>query len=126
MGWTADRKLDVAGVVLAGLVAVSVVLLAFGAAQGAGNASDTPNVEWSVEQVNESYVEITHEGGDTIYAENLVVFVDAQGHPTPFEGAIRPGDSAVSPVDETSIVQLFWEAETGTQELMYSEDHREV
>lgn len=124
MDWDADRKLDLAGAILAGLVLVSVVLLAFGAAQGAGNADDVPDVEWSVDRINESHVEITHEGGDTVYAEEIAVIVDGQGHPNPFEGAIRPGDSAVSPVTETSLVQLYWEDETGTRTLLYSQDHR--
>ena len=120
MEWDADRKLDAVGLILAVAVLLSIATLAFGAMAAIdGDVYDGPDVVWSVESINESHTEIEHVEGDTMLSGEFSMTVDGQEHPTPFEGVIRPGDTAVVPASEERQIQLFWESGTGTRDRMY-------
>lgn len=122
MAWDPDRKLDVAGVALGVIVLLSLGLLAFGAAQiEPGPSENRPDVEWSVERVNATHVQIAHGGGDTMYADELSITIDGRDRPTPFDGAIRPNDTATVVASTGAEVRLHWLGGDGERELMYGE-----
>lgn len=121
MSWDRDRKLDAAGIVLGVAVLLSIGLLAFGTAQVDSGADQQPDVEWSLDRVDDNHVRIAHDGGEPLYAEELSMTVDGRERPTPFEGTIRSGDSATVPVSEGMRVRLHWTGGTGERELMHSE-----
>lgn len=112
-----DRVLDLIGVglVLFIVIAVSVLVLA---AANAPYGMDTPDVDWTIDRVNESAVRITHAGGDSLQSANIVVTVDGVIRHAGWPEQVTEGDSGIVHAEAGAIVRLYWTGGRGDRSLL--------
>lgn len=120
MALSRSRKLDLVGVGLVLVVVAFAAMVGFGTltATSDGGGDDVPDVEWNVEQVDDSTIEIEHVNGEPIPPDELVVNVDGNERTGVFGGVARPGDTATITVTDPVFVQIYWSGPTGTDTLM--------
>lgn len=117
-----DRKLDLVGLALVGVVLFSVGLLVFGAQDLPGEETAPPSANWSIERTEADRAVITHEGGEAIPAEEVAITVNGRNRPTPFEGTIQEGDTGQLAVADGRTVELYWIDGGGTRELLHEQE----
>lgn len=122
MALSRDRKLDLLGLALAGVVVLSVGLLVFGAVELPSSGATPPAANWTVERVNDTHVAIGHTGGEPVPAEELAVTVNGRNRPTPFAGTVREGDEATLRVSSGRTVGLYWIGGSGTRDLLAQQE----
>lgn len=112
-----DRLLDLIGValILFIVLALGVIVLA---ASNAPYDDDTPDTEWTFDRVNESYVQITHAGGDSIESENLVIDVDGITRNPGWSGPVSPGDSAIIRAERGQPISIYWTGGRGDRAVL--------
>lgn len=72
-----DRLLDLFGVVLVVFIIVSVGILVLAAMNAPSQQSaNEPNVNWTLQRINATHVQISHDGGDPVSSSELIVTVD--------------------------------------------------
>lgn len=111
-----DRLLDIGGLLigLTLLLMIGALAVAFVETPG-GEATSGPPTEWSLERVNDTHVRITHEGGDPVAADQLVVSVDGNDRRVTWEGTVAEGDSGVvrAGAGPDLLVRLYWITDRG-------------
>ncbi|WP_123539337.1 hypothetical protein [Halosimplex salinum] len=107
-----------AGLVAALLVGLLVVGLNFA---GGASENEAPDVEWSVERINDTAVRVSHAGGEPVRAEEVRVTVDSVAGQTDWPDPITEGDSAVVQASEGSLVRVVWNGGRGDRDIMHSE-----
>lgn len=107
-----DRILTLVGIglVLFLLSAIGVVVLA---AMAGPMGAEPPNAQWRLERMNDSVVRITHAGGETVAASELVVTVDGFERDITWSGRIEPGDAGRLQATESSSIHLYWDGGRG-------------
>jgi hypothetical protein len=105
-----DRVLNLVGVALVVVVVFSVVALGI-SSLAADQGSDTaPEADWDLTRLNDTYVRITHAGGEPVPTPDLTVAVDGRArHPEWTDTTLTEGDSAVLRADADSRITLLWE-----------------
>lgn len=117
-----DRKLDVLGVLLAIGIVLGVGLAVFGALEiSDGGGEPTPEVNFSVDRVNDTHVRLVHAGGDTVRAEELVLTIDGREvPPQEFPASVSEGDETVVQVDAGQTLRVYWTGGRATRERLDS------
>lgn len=121
MPLSADRKLDVLGVVLAILVVAGIGLAVFGALDIANEGPGaTPSVNFTADRINDTHVEIVHDGGDVIRGDEIVFTLNGGDRlaASPFPPSVREGDSAVLRADPGDTVRVHWTGGRGTRDFL--------
>lgn len=109
-----DRLLNVLGVVLALFILVGLVGVVLAGLSGPStDVEDAPDVDWTLERVNDSHVRLTHGGGDVVPATDLVVTVDGVRRRVSWSGNVVEGDTGAVRADRGMIVELFWTNDVG-------------
>ena len=109
-----DRLLNLFGVVLALFLVVGVVGVVLAGIGGQTEDLDSaPEVDWSLERLNDSHVRLTHGGGPAVPASDLVVTVDGVRRRVSWTGLVTDGDSGTVRADPGMLVQLYWTTERG-------------
>lgn len=117
-----DRKLDVLGVILAIGIVVGVGLGVFAALEGSqGGDEPTPEVNFSVERVNDTHVRLVHASGDTVRGEDLVLTVNnrERGQET-FPTSFAEGESTIVRAAEERTITVYWTGGRGPRERLDS------
>lgn len=109
----------VGAVLVVGLLAAGgVVALNFDAPDGDDTA---PDADWSVERVNDTYVRLTHAGGEPVRTEDLRVTVDSvERQGTTWENPVGPDDSTLVAASEGTRVRVVWLGGRGNRVVMDS------
>lgn len=108
-----DQLLTMVGgiLVLGVLIALGVVIIA--GLSAPDTASDAPEMSWTVDRINDSHVRLTHQGGDQVDSESLVITVNGvRRHPS-WDETISEGDSAVIRAGSDELIRLYWERDAG-------------
>jgi hypothetical protein len=103
-----DQLLDLIGGVL---VVTLVVMLGIGvlvAANAPALRADPPDADWTIQQVNTTYVRIVQTGGEPVAASSLVVTVDGYKRHASWTGRVTPGDAVAVKASRTQVVRLYW------------------
>jgi hypothetical protein len=109
-----DRLLNLFGVVLALFLVVGVVGVVLAGLGGqTEDPAAAPEVDWSMERLNDSHVQLTHTGGPTVPASDLVVTVDGVRRRVSWAGLVTEGDSGAVRADRGMLVQLYWTTDRG-------------
>jgi hypothetical protein len=110
-----ERILDLVGVllVLALVAGVGVIALNFDPP-----ASDAPDANWTVQRINDTHVEITHDGGDPIPPEEIRVTADSLERDTDWPDPVVPGASTTVIASEGSLVRVVWNGGRGDRVIM--------
>lgn len=105
-----DRLLNLAGAGLALFVLGTIVLVGFLVATGQppSEGEPVPEVNWTVERVNDSHVRVTHAGGPPVDARNLTVTVDGAERSTGWSGQVVQGRSATLSAERDAVVRVFY------------------
>ena len=97
------------GLVLLILVMLGALVITANYVQEESGAA--PDTEWALTRINDSYVRVTHAGGEPVSASSLSITVD--GVPTDTEwpaGTVAEGDSVVVRVGpQASRLTLLWQ-----------------
>lgn len=123
MGLSRDRKLDVAGVVFAIAIVLGFGLALFGAFEIAdGGGEPTPELNFTVERINDSHVRLVHAGGDTVRGEELILNIDGRERvpSQPFPTAVSEGEGTIVEVGEGHTLRVYWTGDRGTRERLDS------
>lgn len=118
-----DRLLDFIGVVLVFLVIFGVITLVIAAVNAPlQEEKGNPEVNWTVERVNSSFIRITHGGGDPIDARNITVTANGLIRSVTWSGTLTEGDSGLVRVEQGKTVRIYWTAIEGERALMLTRD----
>ncbi|PSP46100.1 hypothetical protein BRC60_11170 [Halobacteriales archaeon QH_1_68_42] len=101
-----DRILNLVGVVLAVALVVAVGVLALNFDPPADDPA--PSANWTVERVNATHVELTHDGGDPIPTDELRVTVDSVRRSTDWPDPVVSGASTVVGASDGARVRVVW------------------
>jgi len=115
-----DTMLNAVGaaLVLALVVGVAVVALNFA---GGASGGDAPDVDWTVERVNDTAVRVTHGGGEPVRTDEVRVTVDSVSRATDWSDPVAEGDSTLVKASDGSRVRVVWNGGRGDREIMDSE-----
>lgn len=111
MPMSADRKLDLLGVVLVLFVVLGVALAVFGALDIAGqDGGETPSVNFTADRINDTHVAIVHDGGDVVRGDELTFTIKGRDivAASPFPPSVREGDAAVLRANDGDTVRVYW------------------
>jgi FlaG/FlaF family flagellin (archaellin) len=113
-----DSVLNLIGVVLVVALVVAVGVLAINFDPPADDPA--PSANWTVERVNATHVEVTHDGGDPIPTDELRVTVDSVRRSTDWPDPVVPGASAVVDASESARVRVVWVGGRGNRAVLES------
>lgn len=102
-----DRVLDAVGLAMAVAVVAGLALVAFGVVSLSPTA-DAPAANFTFERVNGSHVRVTHDGGEAVRADRLIVSVDGVRRATDWEGAVTRGDATLVLAAPETTVTVYW------------------
>ena len=120
-----DKKLDVLGAVLVVAVILGVGLAVFGAIEiSEGGGEPTPEVNFSVERINDTHLRLVHDGGDTVRGDELVLTIDGRDRVPvrPFPPSVSEGEGTIVRVSEGHTLRVYWTGDRATQERLDSLD----
>lgn len=109
-----DRILTLVGIGLVTLVLAGIGVSILAATTGPTGA-EPPNAEWRLDRVNDSFIQITHAGGDPVPAEELIVTVEGYERSVTWSGQVADGDSTIVRATENNAVHLYWKGGRGDQ-----------
>ena len=113
-----DQLLNLIGAILVVFIIFSVVVLVLAAMSAQERSADLPEIDWELQQLNESYVRITHAGGNPVQTDKLSVTVDGTPrHPQWTSVTLTEGEYGVVRVGDGVTVTLLWQ---------HSESERDV
>ena len=113
-----DQLLNLIGIVLVLFLLVSIAILVLAATSVQQESAAVPDGDWTLTRINESYVRITHAGGEPVQTGNLSVTIDGTPRrPQWTATTLTDGDYGVVRVGEGNRVTLLW---------MHSEADRDV
>jgi hypothetical protein len=107
-----DFKLvDIAGAVIL-LLLIGSVWTIIVATPEVAQTPEPPNSNWSINDVNETYTIISHEGGEPVNKDNLSVIVGEHSRSVEWSGSkdsfVRENDSTMLQVSRDQTVALYW------------------
>lgn len=113
-----EQLLNIIGIILVVFIIFSVAVLVLAAMSAQERSADIPDTDWELQQLNESYVRITHTGGDPVQTDTLSVTVDGTPrHPQWTSMTLSEGEYGVIRVGDGVTVTLLWQ---------HSESERDV
>ncbi|MFB6138850.1 MAG: type IV pilin [Halosimplex sp.] len=115
-----DTALNLVGAAIVAAVVVGVVVVGLNIAGGASDV-DAPDVNWTVERINDTAVRVTHAGGDPVRTDELAVRVESYRRKTDWTDPVTEGESTVVQASEGSTVRIVWSPGRGEDVIMYSE-----
>ncbi|WP_049930367.1 type IV pilin [Halosimplex carlsbadense] len=115
-----DTMLNLVGAAIVVAVAVGLVVVGLNIAGGSGN-TEAPDVNWTVERVDDTAVRITHAGGDPVRTDDLTVRVESYRRATDWADPVTESDSTVVQASEGSTVRIVWSPGRGDDVIMHSE-----
>jgi hypothetical protein len=116
-----ERILDLIGIVLAVFILLSIgILILAGMNAPSQQSADEPEINWTLNRMNATYVQITQDGGEPVSASELIVTVDGIERRVTWTGLIRQGDSGVVKGDRQQVVRLYWTGGLGDRSLLAS------
>lgn len=95
------------GLVLFIIAAMGVVILA-GMSAPAPESMELPNANWTVQRVNDSYVQLSHAGGEPVPGSALAVSVDGIERPMVWTGQVEEGETGLVSATTGQTVRLYW------------------
>lgn len=120
MAWTRDRKLDIAGVLLAVLLLIAVGVAVFGAIEASSDAESRPSAEFEVERINDTHATLVHAGGDTLAGDELVVTINGRERVVEFPEQVVQGTEVVLQVRADRTLRVYWTGDRGPRERIAS------
>ena len=114
-----DRLITALIIVLVLFIGLSVGLLIFVAMNAPSNETNqTPQVTWTLQRENSTYVRIVHVGGEPVSTMNLSVTVNGVRRTVTWSGALTEGESGLVRARTNAIVQLYWVGGRGDRALL--------
>lgn len=114
-----DQLLNLIGVVLVLFLVLSVATLVLAAMSEQQQSAETPDVDWNLQRMNESYVRITHAGGEPVQAGKLSVTVDGTPRRPKWTAiTLTEGEYGVVRADENATVILLWQRSEAEREVL--------
>lgn len=116
-----DRILNLVGVALVLAILAALVVLVLGAMSAPTSEApdEGPTVDWRLERINETHVQLVHDGGEPVPTSDLLVTVDGSPrHPTWSAATLSEGDRAVLLVRTEQTVRLYWTGTPGDRDLL--------
>lgn len=107
-----------AGLVVALVVGLVVVGLSFA---GGSSETEAPQVDWTVERINDTAIRVTHDGGDPVRTDELTVRVESFRRETDFTDPVTESESTVVQASDDSLVRIVWSGGRTNDVIMYSE-----
>jgi len=106
------KKIDIVGGVIILLLVASVAIVVATTPEVADTA-EPPDSDWALERVNDTHMEIRHEGGDGVEADNLSIIVDEYPRPVEWNGNVSGGSVGEGAwttieVSEGQNVAVYW------------------
>lgn len=115
-----DTMLNVVGAAIVVAVVGGVVVVGLNIA-GGSSGETAPDVNWTVEQVNDTAVRITHAGGEPVRTENTEVRVESYRRATDWRDPITESESTVVQASEGATVRIIWNPARGDEVIMHTE-----
>lgn len=116
-----DRLLTLIGIGLVLFVVIGLVIGVLAAVNAPSQrAPDPPETDWTIERVNASYVRITHDGGEPVSAEKLIVVVGGIERSPSWSGELTDGDAGVFEATSGEQVALYWDGGRADRVLLES------
>ena len=106
-----DRILTLVGIGLAVAILLSVGVMLLAATSAPMRQPDVPTADWSMDQVNDTHVRITHTGGDAIAGSSLVVTVDGYNRAVHWPPRVVRGDAILVRAPAGRVVRLYWDGD---------------
>lgn len=114
-----DQLLNLLGVILILFIISSVAFLVFTATDTSPSQQETdPEVNWTLERLNATHVQITHGGGDSVVVENLSVTVNGRPRPVSWSGRLMNGDIGKFRSERGDVIRLYWTGGRSDWELL--------
>lgn len=105
-----DQLLNLVGVILVLFLIISIAGLVLTTMSAPQRSADPPDADWKLQRINESYVRITHAGGEPVQSKNLSVTVDGSPrHPQWTATTLTDGKSGVVRVGNGEMLALLWQ-----------------
>lgn len=102
--------LRLAGGLLAVFVVGGVLLVGFLVATGqpSDQGADVPDVNWTIQRVNDTHVRVAHDGGSAVDAANLSVTVDGNERQTGWSGRVAVGTATTVQARADAVVRVVY------------------
>lgn len=114
-----DRLITALIIVLVLFIVLSVGLLIFVAMNAPSNETDhTPQVTWTLQRENSTYVRIVQAGGEPVSTTNLTITVKGVRRTVTWSGIFTKGESGLVHAGTNAIVQLYWVDGRGDRALL--------
>lgn len=115
-----DTMLNLVGAAIVVAVVGGLVVVGLNIAGGSGGV-DAPDVNWTVERVDDTAVRITHAGGEPVRTDDLTVRVESYRRATDWSDPVSESESTVVQASEGSTVRIVWSPGRGDDVIMHSE-----
>lgn len=109
---------DAAGIFILMLLVASVAVIVVATPEVA-DRDEPPDSEWTVEHVNDSYMQMRHVGGEPVALENLTVIIEEYPRPTKWYGNVTggyvtEGGYTLIEVSDGQTIALYWSSSEDT------------
>jgi len=115
-----ETMLNLVGAAIVVAVVGGLVVVGLNIAGGGGNTA-APEVNWTVERVDDTAVRITHAGGEPVRTDDLTVRVESYRRATDWSDPVTESDSTVVQASEGSLLRIVWSPGRGDDVIMHSE-----
>mgnify|MGYP000604328111 CR=1 FL=1 len=115
-----DTMLNLVGAAIAVAVVGGVVVVGLNIAGGTSGET-APEVNWTVQQLNDTAVRITHDGGEPVRTENIQIRVESYHRQTDWQDPITESDSTVVQASDGATVRVIWNPGRGDEVIMHTE-----
>lgn len=116
-----DKSLDIIGVIVFGLLIFSLLTVGYTIMNTPSRQGVTPDVNWSLNNVNDTYYRIQHNGGEPVAAHDLTVIVSGNERDVTWSSeTLREGDGGLIQVSERQAIAMYWTQEGGDRILLAS------
>lgn len=114
-----DRLITAFTIVVVLFIVLSVGILILAAINAPSNGTDqTPQVTWTLQRENATYVRIVHAGGEAVSTMNLSVTVNGVWRTVTWSGTLTEGESGLVRARTNAVVQLYWVGGRGDRALL--------
>jgi len=114
-----DTVLNLVGAAL--VLAVVAGLVVVGLNFSGSTGEQAPDADWTIERVNDTYVRVTHDGGEPVRTEELRLTADSVRRAANWTDPVSEGESAVIPASDGSLVRVVWNGGRGDRSVMAQE-----
>ncbi len=114
--------IDLIGLAIGLMLVLSVVSILYSMANFPVDSESQPDVNWSIDRINNTYIEIKHRGGDRITASKVIVMLNSNRRDIEWSSnMLDRGDTGLLEVHKQekidNLVSIYWSTTYGREQM---------